>query len=139
MSTRRSSEEKIQIIILYAKFENFAEVQRQWKNYFDSEPPAKTTIRDLFDRFQQTGSVADLPRSGRPSSSSTPEMLEEARALVEENPKTSVSAGAMALGLPRTSYHRILQKLDLHPYRPQRVPELLDDDFDRRLEFCDIC
>lgn len=137
MSTRRSLEEKIQIVILYAKFENYGEVQRQWKNYFDSEPPAKTTIRDLFNRFQQTGSVSDLPRSGRPSTSSTPERLEEARALVDENPKTSVTAGAIALGIPRTSYHRILEKLDLHPYRPQRIPELLDDDFDRRLEFCD--
>ena len=76
MSTRRSLEEKIQIIILYSKFENYGEVQRQWKNYFNSEPPAKSTIRDLFDRFQQTGSVADLPRSGRPSTSSTPDRLE---------------------------------------------------------------
>ena len=120
MSARRSLEEKIQIIILYTKFENYGEVQRQWKKHFNSDPPAKTTIKDLYNRFQQTGSVADLPRAGRPSSSTTSERLEEARALIQENPKTSVSAGAIALGIPRSSYHRLMQKLSLHPIRPQR-------------------
>ena len=70
------------------------------------EPLTKSTIRDLFDRFQQTGSVADFPRSGRFSTSSTPDRLKQ-------------------------------QKLDLHHYRPQRLSELLDNDFERRLEFCD--
>ena len=49
MSTRLFLKEKIQIIILYAKFENYGEVQQQWKNHMDSTPPIKATIRDLFD------------------------------------------------------------------------------------------
>jgi hypothetical protein len=137
MTSRRSLEEKIQIVILYVKFENCEEVRRQWKNYFDSNAPDPKTIKHLYERFQQTGSVADLPRSGRPSTSATPERLEEVQFLIEQNPRTSVSAGAAALDIPRSSYHALLKKLDLHPYRPQRVPQLLDDDWDRRTEFCD--
>ena len=138
MSARRSLEEKIKLIILYSKYENYEEVRRQWKKYFDSEPPATKKIKELFERFTQTGSVADLPRSGRPSTSTTPERLQEVQDLIAANPHTSLTAGAAALAIPRSSYHAILQKLDLHPYRPQHVPSLLEDDFDRRTEFCNI-
>lgn len=137
MAGRRSLEEKIQMVLLYAKFGSYEETRRQWKNYFETEPPKSETIKGVYERFNQTGSVADLPRPGRPSTSATPAHLEQAREMLEENPNTSVTTGAAAMDMPRASYHRLLKKLDLHPYRPQRVPQLSEDDFDRRIEFCD--
>ena len=59
----------------------------------------RQTIEEVFDRFTQTGSVADLPRPGRPSTSRTPERLKDVRELVAENPHTSVTAGAVALAM----------------------------------------
>lgn len=111
-------------------------MRRQWKNHFEFSPPDKRTIKQLFERFQDTGSDADLPRSVRPSTVTTQERLDEAADLITENPLKCVSGGTAAMGLARSTYHLLLQKLDLHPYR-QRVLELLDDDMDRRTEFCD--
>ena len=123
------------MVLLYAQFQNYEEVRRQWHFHFATSPPKFTTIKAVFERFQQTGSVEDLPRSGRPATSTTPERLEQVQKLVAADPSTSVSRGAAALDLPRTSYHRLLVKLDLKPYRPQHVPMLSDCDFDRREEF----
>lgn len=135
MTTRRPLEERIKIVLLYAEFHCYEEVRRQWSSFFHSSPPTIETIKAVFDRFEQTGSVADLPRSGRPATSTTSERLEQARILVTTDPTTSVSRGATSLEMPRTSYHRLLVNLDLKPYRPQHVPKLSDCDFDRREEF----
>ena len=34
MASRLSIEERIQIVFLFSKFENFQEVRRHWKNHF---------------------------------------------------------------------------------------------------------
>ena len=61
MATRRSLEERIQIVLLYGKFENFSEIRRQWKHNFTSEAPSVETISAIVKRFKETGSLADLP------------------------------------------------------------------------------
>ena len=76
-------------------------------------------IKGVFERFKETGSVADLPRSGRPTTSTTYEDLEQAQFLITTDLTTSVSRGAEEMEIPRTSYHRLLVQLDLKPYRPQ--------------------
>lgn len=135
MATRRPVEERIEMVLLYAQFRCYEEVRRQWPSRFNSSPPTIETIKGVFERFKETGSVADLPRSGRPPTSTTSENLEQAQLLITTDPTTSVSRGAEAMEIPRTSYHRLLVQLDLKPYRPQHVPQLSDCDFDRRAEF----
>lgn len=70
-----SLEEKIQIVLLYGKFENFHEIIRQWKNQFTTRPPHEQTIRNVVNKFKETGSVHDRERSGRPHSVVTPEVV----------------------------------------------------------------
>jgi transposase len=41
----------------------------------NSVPPSRQAIHNSNKRFEQTGSVADLPRSGRPKSVTTEENL----------------------------------------------------------------
>jgi transposase len=41
----------------------------------NSVPPSRQVIHNLNKRFEQTGSVADLPRSGRPKSITTEKIL----------------------------------------------------------------
>lgn len=138
MAASRTLEERIQVVFLYAKFENYEEVRRQWKNHFSTPAPHWDTLTAIVAKFRESGSVEDQPRSGRPITATSTEKLEEVKDLVEEQPQTSVRRGSLETGMSRTSYHRALKKLHLKTYLPQFVVELSEDDYDRRAEFCDI-
>lgn len=45
--------------------------------------------------------------------------------------------GAATTGISRSSYRRLVRELGYHAYRPQLKFELSDDDYDRRMEFCE--
>ena len=64
--------ERIWVIKQYYKIDNFCAVQREWKRNFDSKPPSHTTLQRLILKFEETGSVLDNLRSGRPNSVATP-------------------------------------------------------------------
>lgn len=91
----------------------------------------------IVEKFRGTGSVQDLPRSGRPTTATSVEKLEEVKDFVETCPETSVRRGSVELGMSQASYYRSLKKLHLKTYLPQFVVELSEDDFDRRAEFCE--
>jgi hypothetical protein len=101
-------------------------------------PPDPATIQAVYDRFRETGSVKELDRTGRPRTATSEEKKDSAEEMVRENPSTSVREGAAALSVSIRSYRRLLQQLDLRPYRAQCVPPLTDGDLDRRVEFCEI-
>lgn len=79
MCSRLSLEEKIQIVLLYGKFGNFQEIIRQWKNQFTTRPPHEGTIRNVVNKFKETGSVHDRERSGRSRSVVTPEVVQNVK------------------------------------------------------------
>ena len=54
------------------------------------------------------------------------------------SPKKSTRRAAQELCLPRTTLRRSMRKLNLKPYRPRLLHGLLEDDTDRRLQFCEI-
>ena len=60
---------------LFSKYENAYEVQRQWKHHFNMSPPALATITAVNQRFNKTGSVEDLPRTGQPATILTEERI----------------------------------------------------------------
>lgn len=136
MNSRLSIEEKVKIIKLHAKFENCEEVRRQWKKCFSSEPPKAETISRLVKKFEETGSVHDRDRSGRPLSIVTEETVETVEKMLVDSPNTSIRVGARELGISNTSFHTAARKTGFRPYRPTTVVALSDDDFDRRVEFC---
>lgn len=45
---------------------------------------------------------------------------------------------AIGTGVSYTSVQRVLKKYKFHPYKIRLVQELNEDDFDRRLKFCEI-
>lgn len=136
MASRRSLEERIEIVLLFAKFDNIEEVRRQWKNHFATEAPSRETIRSLMDKFKETGSVEDYERPGRPRSSTKHETVEHVTEVLTQNPQTSIRRGGLMTGMSHTSFHRAAKEANFRPYRPHTVIELSDDDFDRRQEFC---
>jgi len=76
--------------------------------------------------------VANAPKSGRPKTSMTEEHL------LTVKKKKSTRRAAQELSLTRTSLRRLMLKLNLKPYRPRLLHGLLEDDPDRRLQFCEI-
>jgi len=105
--------------------------------YPDRDPIANTTVKRTVDRFQRTGLIKDAPRSGRPKNANNVEKALDVLLTVTDNPHTSVSRAAQANDISATSVRRILKKHHYHPYKIHLVQELSEDDYDRRVEFCD--
>ena len=78
------------MVRLFSKFENAHEVQRRWEHHFDTAFPALSTISAVNQRFDETGSVEDLARSGRPASALTEDKLEEIKEMVTTSPNLSI-------------------------------------------------
>ncbi len=127
-------EERVGMVRLYCKFENAAEVQRQWRHHFDTDPPVRETILATYQKFLDTGS-ADAERSGRPVSVLTAENLQEVKNRIRKRPQKSVRRGSAEAGMSYESYRTALHKLGLKVYPPQLVVELSDSDFDSSRSF----
>jgi transposase len=93
-------------------------------------------MRNIVNKFKETGSVEERKRSGRARSAVTPEKVQEVRNLLEKKPFTTMTIGSLELGMSKTSYHRAVRESGFRTYHPSKVIELSDDDFDRREEFC---
>jgi hypothetical protein len=135
--TRLSLEDKIRCIRRFSILNSAAQVVREWPTLFESPPPSRQTVTDVNRRFNETGSVADLPRSGRPRSSTGEENREKVEAKFTASPGTSIRKAAMQLGISRMGVQRILKEIGVRPFRPTLVQGLLEDDYDRRTEFCE--
>ena len=103
----------------------------------DDAIPVRQTVYRLAKKFDETGSVEDAPRSGRPASVTT----EANTQLVSQNfrlsPQTSQRRAALELDGSRSSLQRITKDLKLKPYKRGLLQMLNEDDADRRLEFCE--
>jgi transposase len=115
---RLSTSERIEIVKWYAIYQNAAEVARQFQHRYDRTPPARKNILNLIQKFDETGSVADAPRSGRPRSVSTDDNKERVREDFEESPETSLRRASLKLNLSKSSLQRMMKELGLKPYRP---------------------
>ena len=68
-------EEHVAMVRLFSKYENTQDVQRQCNHHFNTSSPALATITAVNQRFNKTGSVEDLPRTGPQATFLTEEMI----------------------------------------------------------------
>lgn len=99
---------------------------------------SKSTVSRTIQRFEQSGSVKNLPKLGRPKTATTEDQQFEVAQAFIENPRLSIRKAADELEISRNSLHRNLKILKFHPYKMHLHQELSEDDFDHRVEFCDI-
>ncbi|KAL2732536.1 uncharacterized protein V1477_014777 [Vespula maculifrons] len=138
MMKRLTLNERTKIVQFY--FENNRSIistQRAYRRHFNvKNAPAEMTIRNIIARFQQQGTVSDLPRSGRPRSVFTNANIQRVEESVLEEPGTSTRRRSSQLELSRTSLRRISRHLLLlFPYKIQLVQDLHLDDYKSRLNF----
>ncbi|CAK9826493.1 Protein GVQW3 [Anthophora retusa] len=81
------------------------------RKVYGDESMSNTQIKEWFNRFKsgQT-SVESDPRSGRPSSTKTPENVERIRTVINENRRLTVREIGNDLGIPKTIVSEILSK-----------------------------
>ncbi|GBO40147.1 hypothetical protein AVEN_216344-1 [Araneus ventricosus] len=84
--------------------------------FMDANLLIQKSIKRWYEKFKQTGSVTDLPRSGRPSVSEA--TVELVRQSFQRSPTNSTRQASCEHQIPQTSLVRILHKrLRLHAYK----------------------
>ena len=119
MAGNLSIEQRKWILKQYWKTENADRVRTAWVEAFNTPPPTRLTIYRIRDKFDATGSVGNVPKSGRPRTSTTEENEMRVAMTFVNSPKKSTRRAALELSLPRTSLRRLMRKLNLKPYRPR--------------------
>lgn len=134
-----TTEERIFIVKNYYKTSR-ASVIEKWQDNFETEPPSVRQINKVVKKFERIGTVQDAPRCGRPRTVDTPENREMISTFLVETPTTSSRKAPLQLPnyVSRTSYQRITKRLKFKCYHPRLVHGLLEDDPDRRLQFCEL-
>lgn len=98
---------------------------------------SKSTVERTVKRFEETGCIKDRPRSGRPKTATTEETSLNILLSVHEDPHCSLRDLAQQHDTSKKSVHRVLKTNKFHPFKVTLVHELNEDDFDRRIEFCE--
>lgn len=102
------------------------------------DPCEPHAVSKLVRKFEETYSLLDAPRSGRPSlvDSRKEAVLEALRSTSNAQGCSSITNIRDATGIPRSSVHRILRNsCHLYPYKIQLVQELTEADKEVRREF----
>ncbi|KYN28356.1 hypothetical protein ALC57_02225 [Trachymyrmex cornetzi] len=97
----------------------------------------KITVIRIVQRFEETGFVKDRNRQGRPAIATNPDKRLNVLQSFIEDPRNSVHKVAQQHDINPMSVHKILKKEKFHPYKIHLAQELCEDDFDRRIEFCE--
>lgn len=129
-----SVQERVEIISLFYKNHENATITA---NLFNERHADKHLhhpyVLDLVRKFVRTGSVTNSKRATERN-----EVLELAvLGHVSVDPTLSTRKLAAVSGVSRTTVQRILKKHKFHPYKISLVHELNEDDYDRRLQFCE--
>lgn len=132
-----SIEERIKIIELKFKYNSPVTIKRKWKKEMNSDPPSRPTINAIFNKFIKTGSVLDAPKPGRPLSKSVQFLDEQIKETFKEKPNTSLRRISNECDTSYETVRKAVKKLHFRPYIPRLVQSLTEDDFDRRMEFCE--
>lgn len=141
-------EKRVRAVQLYYRHQNYREAARQMRAEFNDVGVQDTSVRKVVMRFCQTGSVAALPRSGRPSIASDPDFQQRVREQLTAGQPTSTRRLALQLNEdegpdgPFYTCHetvwRTLKLMKLKPFRPRLVQALHPEDYVDRVQFAEL-
>ena len=112
------------------------EVQNIFKEKFGEERlPDRHCVVALMKKFEQTGSVQDRLRSGRPSVINN-EALQNLTNKLDRSPHKSFRRLLQKVGMSLTSTYRAVKKQKFFPYKVSAIYELKAQDTEKRVIFC---
>lgn len=133
MNTRRTTDEKIRMVLLWAKIGSYRGVVNQWG---EENPPKWETVANVVEKFLKTGSVEDAFRSGRPISATTERNRGLVLQSVLEDPQFTQDTRAEVIGTSQRSVGRMIRAWGFRPYRLQILHQIKPTDYELRLNFC---
>jgi transposase len=93
--------------------------QRFLAHFAETKVPHCNAVRQLIQKFKETGSVCDATRSGRPSILTEKKVLDISDCMLQ-SPKKSIRKLSQQVGVSYGTAHTTLKKrLCLHPYKKQ--------------------
>ena len=106
------------------------QVEERLTSVYGQSSPSSSTIKRWVKEFQRgRESLEDDPRSGRPTTSTSPENIEKVHKLVIENRRISLYELEEATGISYGSIHNILHdELHMSKVCVRWVPKMLSDD-----------
>ena len=138
MAFRLTKEQRIAAVKHFYKCnDNAAAAARRLSEEFDIHEVQGRNIKNIVLKFEETGSVSDLPRSGRSCSATTDVKGDELMLSLERSPQKSSRRLASELMVSPSSVLRLLHQKNLIPYIPRLFHALHDGDADRRLQFAE--
>ncbi|XP_071055457.1 uncharacterized protein [Onthophagus taurus] len=108
------------------------------ERYPHREPITQSVVSKTSKRFRETSNVKDLPKTGPQRSATDEDKKIDILIEIEENPNISTRQLCLNHALSKGSIHKILHAENLHPYKPTLLQELSEDDYGRRVEFCEF-
>ena len=130
-----SAQQKAFCVLEFAKTKSVITVQRAFRVKFNCDAPSSKNIRRWSKQFEESGCLCKGKSPGRPRTSE--ENVERVRAAFSRSPRQSTRRVSRALGISQPTVWRVLKRrLQLKPYRLQLVQALKNNDYLRRMEFC---
>ncbi|KAJ8936860.1 hypothetical protein NQ318_016039 [Aromia moschata] len=113
-----------------------AEVVRLFQEKYPELPPiSEGTVSKIGKQFRKRGHVQQLKKT--PPNKLSDDQKLDVMLTLEENPHTSSRQTASTLNISHSSILRVLTENQMHPYKLVPTNELAEDDFDRRIIFCE--
>lgn len=140
MAHRITVQERAQVAARYEVWRSVVQVQRWWRA--EHGPRATLdpkTIKNCHAKLMNTGSVVDIRRSGRPSTSRSDENVQRVQEMFTRSPQKSTRHAARESGLSRHTIRTVLKKeLNFRPWKPHYCQQLSPEDCDHRMEYGEL-
>jgi hypothetical protein len=129
-------EQRILILECFIETRSYTDTAETFaQNFPETSAPQKSSIKRLYDKFRTTGSVADVPRRGGPTTVLT-EKVTDIQASITASPWKSLwglsQQSGVSLGF---AYTAVRKKLHLYLYKVRVVQELKPNDHVRRTHY----
>lgn len=129
-------------VICFLKFDeglNLRQIAERFHQlYPNRRTPTTRGIAKMITKIRQTGSVFNRPKSGRPRSATNEvnEVMVIGSVIMKSQQSLREIASETAGSI--TSVWRILRRHKFHPYGVKLTQELLETDYGKRLDFCEL-
>ena len=127
VSSHLPLEQRIAVVwIFYSCGCNAAEASRRLSKEFGGLLLHGKTIKAIIDKFNETGSVKDAERSGRPITATTDAKADELFDSLIRSPQKSTRHLSLELEISHKSFHCLMKKMNLKPFIPRLIQAMHD-------------
>lgn len=133
----RALNEKVEAILIFGEANrNIHAAMRIFNERFPDRPICRKYLKTLVVKFQNSGSVKNAPRTGRPSIPEEKEIQVLGEMVI--TPQQTTKNVANTCEISQSLVKKILHKSKFHPYKMKILHQLTDNDPDKRTDFCEM-